>query len=70
MDQQTAQVALQFLQRVQLTGAEVDAFLQVRNALAQDMQPPQAKADPEAMAKQKASADELAALRDKAKAPK
>jgi hypothetical protein len=38
MDNETAQIALQFLQRVNLTGSEVSAYLKVLSALQQAAQ--------------------------------
>ena len=35
MDRRTAEIALQFLQRVQLQGSEVPAFVRVSDALAE-----------------------------------
>lgn len=65
MDAQTAMIALQLLNRIQISGAEVDAFIQVRQALQAEGRP---APDPVAMeARAKATAD-LEALRLAAKA--
>lgn len=45
MDQQTAALALAFLQRVQLTGAEVPAFNAVVTALGELAEPPETGGD-------------------------
>lgn len=47
MDKQTAELAIRFLQRAQLTGGEVGAFMQVIAALNEIVNPPSAPAQPQ-----------------------